>query len=396
MERLAASLADLYAALPDADHALACRFAPDLWLDAHEPFRPLAAGYTIFRRDGRSLSFPRSLQFTPQTATIIEYAIWWDWDIHHLYELEHVWLHLDAAGQIIRTEGSWHGRVNRLHLPPLFVSPGKHAFATNSAAFHAQHRRTPGLTSHYAGSGGIGGKELYDDRFRRTPPGDRRIATWLKQHAFTPAWRFDVRFSFHPEMLVPWPSLRDWIPRRVAEWQAVLADWLPLHAIALIRTAVCPTPTAVPAAAQSGMEMVFFPARTLAGVFRILLACQRHRLAAYLHVQNGRLIPWLGRLFRRRDWTDYVMFGSEKLDWLTRLKRELPAYRTAVILPRFTSDALQLADQTNASYLHFRNDAGLTTVTVRQAHDRDLGVLVGMTAIPPQNQLGVDGVVVGR
>ncbi|MFQ5420972.1 MAG: hypothetical protein ACE5EY_11500, partial [Anaerolineae bacterium] len=239
MERLAASLADLYATPSDANHALACQSAPALWLDVNEPFRPLAAGYTIFRRNGRSPSFPRIIKLPAQAACAIEYAIWWDWDIHHLYELEHLWLYLDAAGRVVEWEGSRHGRVVQLR-PPLFASPGKHAFAGDPAVFEAQHRRTPGLTSRYAGSGGIGGKELYDGRFRRTPPGDRRIVTWLQRRAFTPAWQFDVRFTFRPEMLVPWPVLHTWIPRRVADWQAMLADSLPPQAIAPIRTAVCP------------------------------------------------------------------------------------------------------------------------------------------------------------
>jgi hypothetical protein len=41
-----------------------------------------------------------------EAALAIEYAIWWDWDIGHLYELEHVWVYLDADRQVIRGEAS--------------------------------------------------------------------------------------------------------------------------------------------------------------------------------------------------------------------------------------------------------------------------------------------------
>jgi hypothetical protein len=37
--------------------ALAARYAPVLRFDAHEPFLPLVAGYTIFRQSGPSPSF---------------------------------------------------------------------------------------------------------------------------------------------------------------------------------------------------------------------------------------------------------------------------------------------------------------------------------------------------
>ena len=39
------------------DRALAARYAPILRFDAHEPFFPLAAGYTIFRESGPAPSF---------------------------------------------------------------------------------------------------------------------------------------------------------------------------------------------------------------------------------------------------------------------------------------------------------------------------------------------------
>ena len=39
------------------DRVLAARYAPILRFDAHEPFFPLVAGYTIFRDSGPSLSF---------------------------------------------------------------------------------------------------------------------------------------------------------------------------------------------------------------------------------------------------------------------------------------------------------------------------------------------------
>ena len=127
------------------DRSLATRHAPILRFDANEPFLPLAAGYTVFRENGASPSFQRGrvIDLAPEGETpatvAIEYAIWWDWDIGHLYELEHAWVYVDAQGQVVRAEASWHGGQHDMRLDGrlalegdhivLFSEPGKHAFA---------------------------------------------------------------------------------------------------------------------------------------------------------------------------------------------------------------------------------------------------------------------------
>ena len=127
------------------DRALAARYAPILRFDAHEPFFPLAVGYTIFRHNRPSPSFRQGHPIDlapdgePPAHLAIEYAIWWDWDIGHLYELEHVWVYVDASGRVVRGEASWHGglhdmrhegklALNGAHLI-VYSEPGKHAFA---------------------------------------------------------------------------------------------------------------------------------------------------------------------------------------------------------------------------------------------------------------------------
>ena len=84
------------------DLDLARRHAPILLFDAREPFLPSAAGYTVFHTaDAASSSFPRYVRIEAPAVLAIEYALWWDWDIQHLYELEHVWVMLDAAGTVV-------------------------------------------------------------------------------------------------------------------------------------------------------------------------------------------------------------------------------------------------------------------------------------------------------
>ena len=57
LEHLEVQLSDLFDCRQKEDErALAARFAPLIRLDVNEPFRPLAAGYTIFR-EGRPFAF---------------------------------------------------------------------------------------------------------------------------------------------------------------------------------------------------------------------------------------------------------------------------------------------------------------------------------------------------
>ena len=127
----------------EADRDLAARYAPLLKFDAKEPFLPLVVGYTVFHDSANSASFPRRIELGetgwPEATIAIEYAFWWDWDIQHLYELEHVWVYLDNRGQVVRAEASWHGNYHDMAVDgvipltgdrlTIFSEPGKHAFA---------------------------------------------------------------------------------------------------------------------------------------------------------------------------------------------------------------------------------------------------------------------------
>ena len=102
------------------------------------PPRSLATRFSETARN--SPSFPREIQLREASALAIEYAIWWDWDIQHLYELEHIWVYIDGDGKLVAAEASWHGGFNQMladnkQIPildsrlALYSEPGKHAFA---------------------------------------------------------------------------------------------------------------------------------------------------------------------------------------------------------------------------------------------------------------------------
>lgn len=239
----------------EEERRLAARYAPIIRFDARDPFLPLAVGYTIFRADGDSPSFPRRIELQPTggppAALAIEYAIWWDWDIEHLYELEHAWVFVDAAGQVCRGEASWHGGLHdmaqggRLPLEEdrlvLFSEPGKHAFAPDPSWFRERRsaRDLRDQTMRRAGSGGVWVTPLLERKIRplRTPYANTLVRTYLQRHAFEPAWEFTQRTPIRADQLVPWSALRSWIPSRVAGWIQQLAQTLRPEELRFLRIA---------------------------------------------------------------------------------------------------------------------------------------------------------------
>ncbi|MBO8141478.1 MAG: hypothetical protein H0Z37_04765 [Firmicutes bacterium] len=265
----------------ESERALAARFAPILMLDEREPFRPQAVGYRIFRQSGRSPSFPRDVSLNsngdPQAAFAIEYAIWWDWDIEHLYELEHVWVYVDGGGRPVRVEASAHGEWRDMRLgepggavledthPVLYAEPGKHAMAAQPGDFERVREAVVRMCERLAGCGGVWVTPLFAGRLSaKTPLADRLVHTYLEKRRFVPSFAFNRRFPIGSEQLVPWEALEAVIPDRVGWWEKQLARMIPADQRRWLRiahrgaSAHAPenSAAAIRLAAQLGADMV--------------------------------------------------------------------------------------------------------------------------------------------
>lgn len=207
------------------DLALARRHAPIIRFDYREPFLPSRVGVTLFWQCGRSPSFPGLVVDIPSRAVCtIEYAIWWDWDIQHLYELEHVWVSVGEGGELVAVKGSWHGTVRRFPnwqeedgRPILFSQPGKHAFAADPRDFPKWS--TICACTIGAGIMGLLVKDLFAAELSslKSKANDRLIRRHLRRLSFWPTFRFDQVYLFSDDALMSWEKLREYIPDRVAE-----------------------------------------------------------------------------------------------------------------------------------------------------------------------------------
>ena len=224
----------------EPDFELAKRHLPILMLDTAEPFAPLAAGYAVYREKSQSRS--SKFRLYPRAAAIIEYAIWYDWDIQHLYDLEHIWVHVDNAGNVVAVEASRHGarlpmrRPNKTlpvdgQRPVLYVEPGKHAHWADPLEMRRDARvPVDAMCRAFAGDQGIhlSNRFAQQGRIAASPFENRLARLKLKRLAFKPSWDFARSAqSENAVRLVPWEILEDWIPRRFRALVSELPQTVP-------------------------------------------------------------------------------------------------------------------------------------------------------------------------
>jgi glycerophosphoryl diester phosphodiesterase len=401
------------------ERALAARYAPVLLFDAREPFLPLAAGYTIFRQSGPSPSFRQGFvvdlapQGQPPACFAIEYAIWWDWDIGHLYELEHVWVYVDDGGRVVRCEASWHGgyhdmrRAGQLSLDGdhvmLYSEPGKHAFAPTPDGFKERRRKFKrSETSELAGVGGVLIAPYIEGQVKPTPLKARLVHTYLAQQAFEPSGEFSQVFRFASERMAPWSALRDWMPVRINSILDRLAREIAPADYRFLRIGHRGAAAHAPGntllgfrqATALGADMVECDVRQTAEGHlvlahdahctdadgRVLLIgqstlaelrtidvgqgeriptlseaidlCQKEQLGAYLELKGWQCVPAVAEIIRKQRFADQCIVGSFRPDWLMDLKVIAPELTTSILFASPHLDAVKLAQSIQASFVH--------------------------------------------
>lgn len=205
------------------DRELAAQYAPVLYFDRLEPFYPVRVGVTVFREPGKSPSFGRKIPFPDHTDCVIEYAIYWDYDIQHLYELEHVWIYVGGDGEVVDAEASFHGKYLKSLLSDrsnmdgtqvrLYSQPGKHAFSPLIELFEL----LPNLRSAANEEAGIDGltlPEMFRGRIVADTANDWLVKRHLRSLAFQPSMQFEA-YRIPEKLFVDWNELYKEIPVRI-------------------------------------------------------------------------------------------------------------------------------------------------------------------------------------
>ncbi len=398
------------------DHVLALRHAPRIRFDAREPFLPSVVGYTVFRRQAPSPSFPRQITMPSGVAHAIEYAVWWDWDIQHLYELEHIWVYLDVDESVVMGEASWHGEyypmVDEQGALPIedgrltvYSEPGKHAFAPSPRRLLDRADITRRSCGTHAGRMGVHVTPLFDGIIHeRKPLANRLVHTYLERLAFTPSYDFSRVVDLDSCVFVPWKNLFDWIPGQVGWWVKRLRATIPPHQQRSLRIAhrgasayaqensliafhkaaelgadmieidIRPTADGVPVVSHdSSLKRVFGVAGNVEDFTRSQLraltpsnlepiptfeevaeVCRQLGLGLYLDIKELTM-PVAASIIEslnRHHLTPFSILGSFRADWLAEIKANFPAASTSVLFSSVHVDPVMLARSINCDYVH--------------------------------------------
>lgn len=400
----------------EEDYALAERHAPILRFDVKEPFFPLAAGYTVFREDDKSPSFPRQITLKDRATAVIEYAIWWDWDIGHLYELEHVWVYINNADEVVAVDASWHGGWNAMQTeagsPPLhdgraivYSEPGKHAFAATIGPMLERKKETVPNCGPGAGTGGVWITPLFEGVIHnRNRENNRIVRSYLQRRRFEPTYEFSNLFDVRAAALVPWDALNTWIPQRVDWWCRALETAIPYsqrHVLAIAHRGASAyaqesSPEAIRKAAEIGADMVEVDVRFTADnvpviahdsdlqrVFgvpgnisemtidavkaatpagkapvqtfaELVKLCREVRIGLYLDIKavNMEGMVTMTEALREHGMFKYAIFGSFRPDWVAEIKANIPDAQTSVLFSSAHVEPVSLALSVGADYVH--------------------------------------------
>lgn len=199
---------------------LALKYAPIIMLDKKEPFVPYKVGFTVYKESSPSTSFNREILLT-KGEICIEYSVYWDFDIEHMYDLEHIWVYI-KDNKITKLEGSWHGKYKNFskfklvsEKPVIYVQPGKHAFLASPGDFVKNlfvYFRTIIPCLFMAGRKGLLQKGFHIKLDKKE---EEAIRKYLKNFSFFPSFSFSQRFTIDENILLPWEELKEKIPQRI-------------------------------------------------------------------------------------------------------------------------------------------------------------------------------------
>ena len=398
-----------------SDHDLALRYAPCIRFDAKEPFLPSVVGYTVFRENASSASFPRDIELRENVAFAIEYAIWWDWDIGHLYELEHIWVYVDSDGNLADAEATWYGDYHQMEdggkkprsadsRLTLYSEPGKHALAPSPRWLLERKAKTQASCGRHAGKMGVHVTPLFEGIIHeRKPLNNRLVHTYLERRTFEPAFDFSKPFDLREAVLVPWRNLYQWIPGRIRELVEQLRTTIPPNQLRILRIAHRGASAhaqensseSLRKAAELGADMVEIDIRATADDLPVVIhdssfkrvygvegnvadyrvedlqrlpadrnkiigfdeavrICRELSIGVYLDIKvlNFKAADSIFKTLDDAHYLRNTIFGSFRVDYLADIKAARPDAQTSILFKAVNIDPVKLAQSIQADYVH--------------------------------------------
>nr|WP_297703775.1 hypothetical protein [uncultured Butyrivibrio sp.] len=211
----------------------AFKYSPIIFMDKKEPFRIRKVGFCEYTENRvKSSSFNRIFDFEnfPGACRVLEYTYYLDYDIQHLYDLEHIWVYLNDKGIIAGAEGSFHGRflnayrfinesnssdtnvtiLNDSHVS-FYSQPGKHAMLASPKLMYL-YSELFSSCDRLAGIHGLDAPDEYVKDIHISEADNEKIVNYIREnYSFTPSMEFD-RCEIVPGNYVGLYELKKLIP----------------------------------------------------------------------------------------------------------------------------------------------------------------------------------------
>lgn len=207
------------------DRELAILYAPHLYFDKNEPFKIDNIGYSIIRNTGKSPSFNRVIFIDKEKVDfVIEYQLYYDFDIQHMYDLEHFWVYVDYDGKVYDGEASAHGSFlncyqykkelkDSTHIP-IYVQPGKHALFPDGNLFKL-YSDYETVCNKLAGVDGLLVAEMFKNDIINNSYTNYLVCAYIRKHyTFKPSLEFYC-VDYDTDIIVTWEELFVIIPKRI-------------------------------------------------------------------------------------------------------------------------------------------------------------------------------------
>ena len=206
-------------------NSLALKYAPIIYMDKREPVEIKRIGFTEYTKNGsKSISFNRKFDFENMRGAVkvLEYAYYLDFDIQHLYDLEHIWVYLDVNDKVVGAEGSFHGRfLNALNKEfgklenesniVMYSQPGKHAMVADPKLMYI-YTELFSSCGRLAGIYGLDAPERFTSDIHISDEDDKKIVQYIRDNlSFTPSMEF-VRCHISDDKYMDGAQLEKEIP----------------------------------------------------------------------------------------------------------------------------------------------------------------------------------------
>lgn len=207
------------------ERELAVKYRPHLYFDKNETIPIVYIGYTIIRNSGRSPSFDRHIHIDKDKVDfVIEYQLYYDYDIQHMYDLEHFWVYVDHNGKVYDGEASQHGgQMNCFKLKeivedethiPIYVQPGKHAILPDGQLFKLFGNYKE-VCNKLAGIDGLLVNDLFKGLIYKDSYIDYLVCNYIRENlSFEPSLEF-YQAPINEDILISWEELYKLIPERI-------------------------------------------------------------------------------------------------------------------------------------------------------------------------------------